>query len=132
MDYIALQAELLAGHPGTGNYSIEDALATDELNAVNRTRTKASVTGSEVANATNSAELAALSTADQDRWINLCGIDNIDTTTGPGTVLEAALFGPSTMTRNNLLMLRTETISRATELNLGFVVIGDVQNARAI
>ena len=34
-DYAALQAELLAGHPVTGAYSVDDATAADELNALN-------------------------------------------------------------------------------------------------
>lgn len=35
-DYPALQAELLAGHPVTGAYNIDDQLAANELNALNR------------------------------------------------------------------------------------------------
>lgn len=36
MDYIALAAELTAGHPDTGAYNADDALAAGQLNAVNR------------------------------------------------------------------------------------------------
>lgn len=36
MDYVALKAELDAGHPDTGAYSLVDATAADELNAINR------------------------------------------------------------------------------------------------
>lgn len=36
MDYTALAAELLAGHPVTGAYNADDDLAAAELNAVNR------------------------------------------------------------------------------------------------
>ena len=36
LDYSGLQAELLAGHPNTGAYNADDALAADELNALNR------------------------------------------------------------------------------------------------
>lgn len=37
MDYVALKAELDAGHPVTGAYNADDALAAGELNAENRT-----------------------------------------------------------------------------------------------
>lgn len=36
MNYIALKAELLAGHPDTGAYNVDNQLAADELNAINR------------------------------------------------------------------------------------------------
>ena len=36
LDYVALKAELDAGHPDTGAYSANDQTARDELNAVNR------------------------------------------------------------------------------------------------
>ena len=36
LDYAGLQAELLAGHPDTGAYDADDALAAGELNALNR------------------------------------------------------------------------------------------------
>lgn len=36
MDIDALATELTAGHPDTGSYNADDALATAELNAVNR------------------------------------------------------------------------------------------------
>ena len=32
----ALKAELLAGHPDTGAYNVDDAIAADEINALNR------------------------------------------------------------------------------------------------
>jgi len=37
MDYNALKSELDAGHPDTGAYDADDALAAGELNAENRT-----------------------------------------------------------------------------------------------
>lgn len=36
IDYQALKAELLAGHPDTGAYNADDQLAADELNVQNR------------------------------------------------------------------------------------------------
>jgi len=39
MDYSALKAELLAGHPDTGAYNVDDELAAGEINAKNRRNT---------------------------------------------------------------------------------------------
>lgn len=36
LDYQALKDELTAGHPDTGAYNADDALAADQLNALNR------------------------------------------------------------------------------------------------
>jgi hypothetical protein len=38
MDIAALKAELLANHPVAGPYDADNAVAADQLNAVNRTR----------------------------------------------------------------------------------------------
>lgn len=38
-DLVALKAELLAGHPDTGAYNVDDALAAAEINEVNRPNT---------------------------------------------------------------------------------------------
>ena len=41
MDLQALKTELDAGHPVTGAYNVDDALAAGELNAVNQTKVRA-------------------------------------------------------------------------------------------
>lgn len=43
MNYAALSAELLAGHPDTGAYSPDDATAAAEINAANRPNARAAV-----------------------------------------------------------------------------------------
>jgi len=43
MDYQALKAELLAGHPDTGAYNVDDLLAAGELNAENRRNTSLNI-----------------------------------------------------------------------------------------
>jgi len=39
MDYAVLETELATGHPVTGAYSVEDAIAAGQLNAANRINT---------------------------------------------------------------------------------------------
>ena len=48
MDYQALKTELLAGHPVTGAYDADDALAADQLNAVNVTAQREVISASDI------------------------------------------------------------------------------------
>jgi len=107
--------------------------AADDLNTKYRTRTRATVSGSEILNATDDTEFSAVAdpTA-RDRWLLLCGVDAVDTSSGVAKSLEAALFGPGTTTRDNLAAIRQEVISRAEELAIGEVLPGDVEYARNI
>ena len=102
MDLVALAAELAAGHPVTGAYDADDALAAGELNAVNRTRSRDTVSGSEILNATDDAEFIALTDVEQGKWLDLCGVESIDTASGVAKALEADLYGGGTTTRTSL------------------------------
>lgn len=130
MDLDALKTELLAGHPVTGTYSSDDFVAAAELNVVNRTRNRDTVSGSEILNATDDAEFGALAVASKQLWLDLCGVEEIDTSSGVAKSLEADLFGAGTATRTNLAAVRSEDVSRGEELGLGFVGQGDVEDAR--
>jgi len=132
VDYVALKAELDAGHPDTGLYNVDDAIALSQINLANRTRIKPTVSGAEIADATDTTEFAALTPTDQNRWLAMCAINTLDTTGGIAGALEAALFGVATATRANLVALREETVSRAVELFGSDLIIGDIQNARAL
>ena len=131
MDLVALRAELDAGHPDTGAYDANNGIAADQLNVVNRTKTRATVSGSEILNATDDAEYTALTLAEKDSWLSLCGIDSIDTSSGIAKSLEADIFGPATATRSNLVSIKSPPASRADELGLGRVGEGHVEQARA-
>lgn len=126
-----LKAELLAGHPVTGAYSADDFLAADELNVVNRTRNRPTVLGSEILNATDDVEFGALTDSNKGLWLDLCGVLEVDTSSGVAKSLEADLFGGGTTTRTSLAAVRNEDISRAVELGLGTIKVGNVTEARA-
>ena len=128
----ALKTELIAGHPGTGPYNADDELAAGELNVVNRTRNRTTVEGSEILNATDDTEFGALSAANKTDWLNLCGVESINTASGVAKSMEADLFGPGTTTRTNLAAMRNKDVSRAVELGLGFIWTGHVEAARAL
>ena len=132
MNYEALKTELLAGHPDTGAYNADAAIAAGELTAVNRTRQRDFVSGSEILNATDNTEFSALTDTEKDRWLSMCGVDSIDTTSGIAKSLEADLFGGGTTTRTNLQTVKTEDVSRAVEVGIGNVRAGDVEIARSI
>lgn len=128
----ALKTELAAGHPDTGAYNADAEIAAGELNAVNRTRTRATVAGSEILNATNDAEYGALTAVQKNDWLSLCGIESINTASGVAKSMEADLFGAGTTTRANLAVVRSPASSRAVELGLGFIKVGYVEQAREL
>lgn len=132
MDYQAIKDELLAGHPDTGAYNVDDVLATGELNAVNRTVNKSSLTGDEIFAATDKIEFGALTDHHQEMWVGFCGRDSIDPTGTANIDFLDHVFGVSSTTKTTLASLRQETVSRAVELGLGLLRVGDIQNARAL
>jgi len=134
MDYTKLKNELAATHPITGAYNADDQLAADQLNEKNITRVRLSMSGAEVLLATDVAEYTALATPDlKDQWLSFTSHDHINPEIGGiAQQIVVDIFGGASVTVANLASLRDETISRAEELGLGKIIIGDVQNARAI
>lgn len=134
MDLTALKAELTAGHPDTGPYSADDETAANQLNAVNRTRERATLKGSEIYNAIVPTEWTALQAAAQTRIRDIFSLgDSIDIRTGTNVraVLLSVFNGGST-TRANLAAVAQEPASRADELGLGFVTPSNVADARRL
>ena len=133
MDYVALKAELDAGHPVSGPYSGDDQLAADQINALDVTRIKAKMTGQEIREAADPTEYAALTDIKKDQWLSYTSGALMDPKVGGiDQQIVVDIFGGGSATVSALSTLRQETISRATELDFGFVIIGDIQNARAL
>lgn len=138
MDYATLKAELLAGHPVTGAYDADNQVAADQLNAVNRTRNRTSMTGDEIFNAAVPADYAALdngsgNTPDQQGlFMAFCGRTEIDPFAANNVQFITNMFGAGSGTVTALQAARVENVSRAVELNLGAVNAGDVSVARAL
>ena len=132
IDYAALTAELASSHPVTGAYNADAQLAADELNAVNIDTTRASMTGSEIWAATDPAEYDALTDTAKNQWLAFCAIETHDPAVGGlAQSFVTSIFGASTTT-NNLSALRTQAVSRVSQLNLGVgtVTKSHVQTAR--
>lgn len=119
MDYIALKAELDAGHPDTGAYNIDDTLAAGELNAVNRTRPRGSMNGDEIFAATDNAEFVALTDHKQQLWVSFTSKDIINAYDATNVDFLDYIFGPASATKTVLAGLRVEDIARWQETNIG-------------
>lgn len=131
MDYAKLKAELLAGHPDTGPYDADDAIAAGQLNVENRTRNRTSMSGSEVLNAIDKGEYLALTDAMKQLVWNVLHIGELNPF-GVEADLMIEAFGGSSATITALSALRVEAISRAEELDLPVIGAGYVQYARAM
>lgn len=137
MDYATLKAELLAGHPVTGAYDADNQVAADQLNAVNRTRNRTSMSGDEIFNAAVPSEYAALdngsgNTPDQQGlFMSFCGRTEVDPFASNNVQFITNMFGAGSGTVTALQAARVESVSRAQELGLEGVHGGHVRTARA-
>ncbi len=132
MDLAALKAELSGVHPGTAlAYDSDDAIAAEQLNAVNRTRNRNSMTGSEVLNSIDSGEWSTR-TAEQKQVIwDIVHLGDVNPFGVEATLITDAFSGAGGLTMAALAAARLEPISRAVELEFGFVKVGYVEQARA-
>ena len=131
--YAVIAAELITStHPTTLTYAADDVLAAAELNALNVTRIRANMTGSEIWAVTDHTEFAALTDIQRDEWLAFCAIDNQNPEAG-GLAQEfvIGIFGAG-VTLTALATKREEVVSQGIILEVGNVTLGDVQNARNI
>lgn len=131
MDIAALKAELLAGHPVTGTYNADDALAAAELNLANVSRNRTSMTGREVAAEIVEADYAAVTEAQKAQVLALIASDDIDPFGFAVNVIKD-IFGTPSATVTALAAARMETVSQATAIDLGEVKVGHVQESRRL
>ena len=131
MDLAALAAELTAGHPDTGTYDADSAIAATQINVVNRKKNRTSMTGSEVLNAVNAGEWVALTDAQRQTVWDVVHLGDVNPF-GIEATLITNVFGGGSATITELADARKEDVSRADELGLGQVRTGTVQQARAL
>ena len=133
----ALKDELTSGHPVTGAYDADDATAAGQLNALNRSRNKSSLTGDEVFTATDATEMSGLSDHKRELWVSWSTKTSIDPFNSKNVAFVQWIFGAGSDTVTNLQALRVESISRATEIAdtlewSGEITDVHVGNARAL
>ena len=126
INYPALAAELLAGHPVTGAYDANDQLAADELNLANITVTNIA-TGKDCDAATDITEFNLLSDAERSQWIQLCGWDTVDMNGGVALATAQGIWAGAagTITRPALIALQDKLVSRWSQLGFGKPLVLD-------
>lgn len=103
----------------------------DSLNTVDRTRNRTSMTGDEIYNNIDSrADWDALTDVQRGDFLAFCGRDTIDPFASANVETVKRIFGDVSNTVTNLSAARVEAVSRATEINIGFVTEGAVQHVR--
>ena len=131
MNLAVLKAELLAGHPVTGAYNVDHALAADQINLVNRELNINELTGDQVFRATDAVEFAAMTEHRQNIWVSWTSKGSIDPWDAVNVEFVQWVFGAGSDTVSNLQGLRKTPVSRAEELGLGVVFASQVERARA-
>lgn len=129
-DYIALKAELDAGHPTTGVYDLNDQIAADQLNAVNRTRNRVSVTGKEVKDRIDNAEWDSRTDAQKSVLLSMFARDDLAPFGIDAHIFTEEMTGAGGLSIASLAAYRVEDISRGDELGFGVVTESEVDTAR--
>lgn len=129
--YADLAAELAGGHPVTGAYDADNQLAADQLNAVNRTRNRASATGKEIKEQIQTVDWDSRSDAQKQTLLALFSRDDLDPFGIDAHIFTEAMAGATGTTVADLNAWRVEDVSRATELGFPFVTSADVYAARS-
>lgn len=145
MDYAALRAELsndpvalgykLAAGAAPNPYvsgTMTDDQAAALLNSLTtgRTQSRTAVSTTQVLGAVLSSEWPATSSASESKLRAILGMPVVDASSPNIRTLFSDIFAAGTTSRTNLLALATQPISRAQELGLPPVTVGDVTLAR--
>ncbi len=113
-------------------YSVmSNAEVTIRLNTKDRQVNRTEMTGDEVFQSVENQAIWDGLTANQRlEFLSLCGRDIIDPFGAANVNLVKSIFGSGSVTVSNLSAARVETVSRAVEIEIGFVREGDVEHVR--
>lgn len=127
-----LKSELTLDPATIGYAPMTDAEVVEAINDSVRPRNREAMSHREIAANINATEWDALSSMDQDRIIGVLGMggDGIDPF-GIATNVFVSVFGAGSATIISLAVARVEKISRATEIGLRRVRVGEVMEARS-
>ena len=131
-NYVALKSELDAGHPGTGIYDADNQLAADQLNVVNRTRNRTSVTGKEVKDQIVTADWNSRSDSQKTQLLALFARDDLAPFGIDADIFTDLMTGSVESSIADLAAYRVEDVSRAVELGFGDVTAANVETAREV
>lgn len=127
--YTTIRAEL------DGNVALYGAMTdqqvTDELNAVDKQQNRTSMSGDEILSNIEGSALATLTGDNAVKVMGIVGMGSVDPF-GPAAQIFIDAFGGGSATITALQAARVETVSRASQIGVGVVKLGDVMNARAL
>ena len=132
MNYVALKAELDAGHPDTGAYNADNQLAADQINLVNRTRNRVLVTGKEVKDRIKSEDWGSRSDAQKAQLLALFARDDLDPFGIDAVIFTDIMTGALGSSVADLTIYRVEDISRGEELGFGVLTAPNIETARTV
>ena len=127
--YLAIKKEL-DSNPSLYS-ALNDKEVTDELNAVNKQENKSSMTGDEILANIDTAALSALTGDHAIKVMGIVGMDHVDPF-GPAAQIFIDAFGGGSATIVSLQAARVKLVSRASQIGIGIVRVGDVANARSL
>ena len=115
-----------------GYAGMTDEQVAVDMNTVYRDSDLASISGDAAFAATDSSEFSGLTDHKQAIWLAFCGRENINPFGASNVALVQWVFGAGSATIAALSALRTQTVSRGEELEVGTVRTGDVAQARLL
>ena len=124
-----LKIELTDDPLGRGYSGMPDIDAANDLNTAYRSQNKSSLSGNSLFTATDFTEFAGLTEERRSLWVSWCGTDR-DPFDTENIAFVNWIFGGASATLTALAAIRTENISRASELGIGTVKEGYVALAR--
>lgn len=124
-----IKAEITDDPLARGYSGMTAAEVAVDMNLVNRSRNRTSMTSSEVLNAVNASDWAGLTDAKKQQMWDVLSIGTINPFGVEATLL-IGIFGSGSETIQTLTGLRKEAISRGAELGIGRVRTGYVIDAR--
>jgi hypothetical protein len=133
MDRETILRDEIVGDPlGRGYAGMTDAQVFASLTTADRSRARNLIPAHELFEAITAADLAALGAGEQKRLQFLMSMGEVNIE-GVNTraVLVAMFSGATQPTKDALLALQTQAITRAEELGLGTLRLGHVQVARS-
>ncbi len=114
LNQVALAAELLAGHPETGDYSDNHAIAAAQINLENRSVPVDTLSANDLFSATNAIEFSGKSLHRHVLWVSWCGADR-DPHDPTNEAFVKWIFGNESQTTGSLIAMRDKPASRAVE-----------------
>lgn len=114
----------------SAQYTGTDQVIADLFNAVDKVQNKKTMSRTEII---DNIEVSALSTLTGDNTTKVFGVlsDFVDPSSPVVVQVFIDAFGSGSQTIINLQASRQETVSRATQLNISYVALGEITNARA-